>query len=53
MRCAGTPLRVGANYFFDVSFGGPAPEGLGQVHVVLLSTNGEIVGSVESARATA
>jgi hypothetical protein len=53
MRCAGTPLRVGTNYYFDVSFGGAVPEGLGQVHVVLLSTNGETLGSVESARAAA
>ena len=52
VRCAGAPvLAANRDYFFDVAFGGALPEALTQVHVVLITPEGEIVGSVESGRA--
>lgn len=50
VRCAGTPLRTNTDYYFDVAFGGGLPDSVSQVHVVLLTTSGEPLGSVESGR---
>jgi hypothetical protein len=53
VRCAGEPvLAASRDYFFDVAFGGAVPEGLAQVHLVLFSTAGEVIGSIESGRAS-
>jgi hypothetical protein len=52
VRCAGSPeLKTSQDYYFDVAFGGAVPDGLVQVHLVLFTPAGEIVGSVESGRA--
>ncbi len=49
MRCAGDPLARNRDFFLDVAFEGTAAE-VSQLHLVLLTPTGEIVGSTESGR---